>query len=98
MLIKDNMACFNEKSASNPLGIFESFDSLTKVLGMLTFGAFIVIHRSNCLSESQIDQNTSCTTLIQCNIPLGESGTGLTFCPRVEAKWFDSILFYFPVS
>ena len=44
-------------------------NSLPKVLGMLTFGVFIVIHMSHYLSESQIgspiNHNTPCATLIQ---------------------------------
>ena len=36
---------------------FKSFNSLPQILEMLTFGVIIVIHRSNYLCESQIDQS-----------------------------------------
>ena len=58
MLIEGNMACFNQKQARViHQEYFESFNSLPKVLGMLTFGAINVIHRRNYLSESQIGQS-----------------------------------------
>ena len=63
--------------------ILKSFNLLPKVLGMLTFGAFIVIHRSNYLSESQIDV-LLITTLIQWNITIGgKMARGAPLCPRV---------------
>ena len=55
VFIEDNMACFNEKNGEQSiLEYFESFDFFTDVLGILTFGAIIVIHGSNYLSVSQI--------------------------------------------
>ena len=36
---------------------FESFNLLPTMLGMLTLGTVIVIHKSNYLSESEIGQS-----------------------------------------
>ena len=83
VLIEDKMACFNENKHEQSIRNFESFNLLPKVLGMLTFCAAIVIHRSNYLSGSQITQSdlsqhslmqVQVQTLIQWNKPL-------------EAKW-----------
>ena len=71
------------------------------MLGMLTFGTVIVIHRSNYLSKSEIDQSYqsqyslyNVDTMKQ--IIRGKMAQGVPFCPRVGAKRSNSIFFYFP--
>ena len=77
-----------KKSASNPLGIICGFDLLTKVLGMLTFGAITVIHKSNYLSVSQIWLVLLITIqLVQLytmkHTIRSKTAQGVQFCPRV---------------
>ena len=71
------------------------------MLGMLTFGTVIVIHRSNYLSKSEMDQSYqsqyslyNVDTMKQ--IIWGKMAQGVPFCPRVGAKRSNSIFFYFP--
>ena len=72
------------------------------MLGMLTFGVIIVIHRSNYLSESQTEQSYQSQYSLY-NVDTmkhtigGKMAQGVPFCPRVGAKWSSSIFFIFSI-
>ena len=57
VLFEDDMACFCKNKREWYVGKISSFNSLPKVSGMPTFGATVVNHRSNYLSQSQIGQS-----------------------------------------
>ena len=75
---------------------FKSFNLLPKILGILTFGVIIVIHGSNFLSESQIDQSYYSQYSLY-NVDTmkhtigGKMAQGVPFCPRVGANWSNYI-------
>ena len=71
------------------------------MLGMLIFGTVIVIHRSNYLSESEIDQSywsqySLYNVDTMTHIIRGKTVHGVPFCPSVGAKRSNSIYFNFP--
>ena len=71
------------------------------MLGMLSFGTVIVIHRSNYLSESEIDQSYQSQYSLHNldtmkHIIRGKMAQGVPFCPTVGAKRSNSIFFNFP--
>ena len=71
------------------------------MLGMLTFGTVIVIHRSNYLNKSEIDQSyqSQCSLYnvdTMKHIMRGKMAQGVPFCPKVGAKRSNSIIFNFP--
>ena len=74
------------------------------MLGMLTFGTVIVIHRSSYFRESAIGQSYS-SQYSSYNVDTmkhtirGKMAQGVPFCPRVGAKRSNSIFFIiFPIS
>ena len=71
------------------------------MLGMLTFGSVIVIHRSNYFSKSEIDQSYQSQYSLynvdtMKHIIWGKMAHGVPFCPRVGAKRSNFIFYNFP--
>ena len=95
-LLKITWHALTKTSASNPSGIFREFWFIAQSV----WNAINVIHRAIIWASpklvSLINHNTACTTLKQWNIPLGgKMAQGGPFCPRVGAKWSNSIFFNF---